>query len=551
MIFFAHFARKTKTILIFASIYMNIIYFLRAEKYFDGSDIKEYTLSMKTIHSSLYSFMRDYHVKDDQLAVKCRSREMRFKEFFKEIDRVAAGLYAMGVRKGDAVMLALPNIIQNVVACYACSRIGAIAAMIHPLYSPDEFETAVKRISPKIVFLSDINLFKFKSRVGGAKVVICPYLAYAFLGLKRGKDFEPYDGDGEEIAFYLQSGGTSGMPKTIALSSRAVNAMVDNLIRFLGDRFNEKNRMLAVMPMFHGFGLCIGVHASLSLNMGCILMARFDVDKCIETIKKERVTTILAIPRMVSKLLASDKFAGDAVTSIEDVYVGGDSVPDELVNAFETRMRASGSNGKLSPGYGLTETVTVCALTKRGDFTEGSLGFPIGDTEAMIVGDDLAPLAAGERGELLLAGSQLMSGYLNDKEATMQTMLTIDGKTWVRTGDIFSMDEEGKLFFVGRKKRLIKISGMNVFPSDIESVARELDYVGEAVALQFDVDGKPYIRLLVEGSLTDDQKEEIIAHITKRLSKWNIPREVVAVANFPRTAVGKLDIKTIEEQYSK
>ena len=116
---------------------------------------------MKTIHCSLFEFMRDYHTKDDQLAVKCRSREMRFKELFKEIDRVAAGLYAMGVRKGDPVMLALPNIIQNVVAVYACSRIGAVAAMIHPLYSPDEFEAAVKKIAPKVVFLSDINVKKF------------------------------------------------------------------------------------------------------------------------------------------------------------------------------------------------------------------------------------------------------------------------------------------------------------------------------------------------------------------------------------------------------
>ncbi len=504
---------------------------------------------MKTIHCSLFEFMRDYHAKDDQLAVKCHSREMRFKELFKEIDRVAAGLYAMGVRKGDPVMLALPNIIQNVVAVYACSRIGAVAAMIHPLYSSDEFEAAVKKISPKVVFLSDINVKKFGGRVGGAHRVICPYLAYGFLGLKRGKTFEEYFGDGEEDMFYMQSGGTSGAPKTIVLSSRAVNAMVDNLMDLLGDRFNEKNRMLAVMPMFHGFGLCIGVHASLSLNMGCVLMARFNTEKCAKTIAKERITTMLAVPRMIYKLLAYDKFKGDAVSSLEDVYVGGDTVPDELVKAFETRMKESGSSAKLSPGYGLTETVTVCALTKRGDFIEGSLGFPIGDTKVKIVDDSLSPLPAGERGELLLAGSQLMSGYLGDEKATREAMPVIDGETWVKTGDIFSVDAEGRLFFFGRKKRLIKISGMNVFPSDIEGAAAELDFVHEAVALEYREGGKPFIRLLVEGNLTEAQKQEVIAHIAKRLSKWNTPREVVCLAAFPRTSVGKTDIKVLENEY--
>lgn len=504
---------------------------------------------MKTVHTSLYTFMREYHPKDDQLALKSRSHEMRFKKFFREIDRVAAGLYAMGVRRGDAVMLALPNILQNAVAVYACSRIGAVAAMIHPLYSPSEFASAVGRIAPKVVFLSDINLKKFSSLVGGAKKVICPYLSYGYIGLKRGGSFEAYEGDGEEAMFYMQSGGTSGAPKTIVLSSRAVNSMVHNLMLHLGDRFDERNRMLAVMPMFHGFGLCIGVHASLSLNMGCILMARFDVKKCAATIAKERVTTMLAVPRMIQKLLAYDKFRGDAVSSLQDVYVGGDTVPDELVNAFETRMRESGSDARLSPGYGLTETVTVCALTKRGEFIEGSLGNVIGDTRARIVDDDLAPLPIGERGELLLTGGQLMSGYLGDDDATAAAMPVIDGERWVRTGDIFSVDEQGRLFFYGRKKRLIKISGMNVFPSDIEGAACELDFIREAVALEYLVDGKPFIRLLVEGQLSDEQKKQTIEHISRRLSKWNTPREVVCLDAFPRTAVGKTDIKTLNETW--
>ncbi len=504
---------------------------------------------MRSIHTTIYEYMKTFHEKQNQLAVKCRSREMRFEEFFKQIDRVAAGLWALGVRKGDAVMIALPNIIQGTVAVYACSRIGAVAAMIHPLYSPDEFGAAFEKIKPKAVFLSDINLRRFKPRAKGAKIVVCPYLIYGYIGLKRGKTFEAYEGDGEEAAFYMQSGGTSGTPKTIELSSRSVNAIVDNLATHLGDRFSEKNRMLCVMPMFHGFGLCVGVHASLSTNMACVLMSRFNAEKCAKVIAKERITTMLAVPRMISKLLALDTFRGDNISSIEDVYVGGDTVQDELVRAFSQRMRESGGTGMLSPGYGLTETVTVCALTKRGEFLEGSLGLPAGDTQVMVVDEELKPVPVGERGELLVSGNQLMTGYLHDEEATKAVFVDIDGKKWVKTGDIFSIDEQGRLHFIGRKKRLIKISGMNVFPSDIEGAAQELDFVKEAVAIEYKIEGKPYIRVLVEDELSPAQKQQIISHVAKRLSKWNTPREVVSVGPFPRTNIGKTDVKALEAKW--
>ncbi len=492
--------------------------------------------------------MLHFHEKHNSVAVIRGRKSMRFDKLLKEIDRVAASLEAMGVKKGDNVMLALPNILQCVVLVYAISRIGAVASMIHPLWSTDEFDGAVKKLRPKIVFLSDVNLKKFKGSCHGAKVVMCPYLFYGFVGLKRGKGFTPFTGDGEEAMFYLQSGGTAGSPKTIVLSSRAVNAMVNNLISTLGDRFDEKNRMLTVMPMFHGFGLCIGVHASLCLNMTSVLMARFDAKKVAKEISKRRITNILAVPRMISKLLALDSFYGDKISSIEEVYVGGDSVSDALVHEFENRIASSGGKAKILPGYGLTETVTVCALT-RDKFTEGSIGQMLEGMKAKVIDDDGNVLGVGERGELVIAGEQLMSGYFGDEQATKDVMLDMDGEQWVKTGDLVSMDEDGRIFFLGRKKRLIKISGMNVFPSDIESKAQELDFVHECVAVEFHIDGKPFIRLLVEGDLTEAQKDEIIEYIKRHLSHWNTPREVVAVPAFPRTQIGKVDVKKLLETY--
>lgn len=499
---------------------------------------------MTSIHQSLYRFMHDYHVKEHSVAAVSGNKSMRFPRLLNEIDRVAAGLYAMGVRRGSVVMLALPNILQNVITVYALSRLGAVAAMIHPLFSADQFAKAVEQLKPCIVFLSEINVKKFWNRCGTAKRVLCPFLTYSYIGLKSGSRFEVFEGNGEEDMFYLQSGGTSGEPKTVVLSSRAVNAAVNDLALSLGDRFSEKNRMLCVLPMFHGFGLCIGVHAALSFNMTCVLMAKFNAKKTLKVIEKQRVTNILAVPRMVSKLLADKNFSGKKISSIEEVYVGGDSVSNELVTEFENRVKECGGSARLLPGYGLTETASVCALT-QGEYRQGSVGKSLVGMKAIVVGDDDAILPIGERGELLLAGDQIMTGYYEDEDATRRAFVEIDGEKYVRTGDLVSLDDEGRIYFLGRKKRLIKISGMNVFPSDIESVAQQLDFVHECVALEYRVEGKAFIRLLVEGALSEKQKQNIISHISKHLSHWNIPSDIVCLDAFPRTPIGKIDVKAL------
>ncbi|MDE6060369.1 MAG: acyl--CoA ligase [Clostridia bacterium] len=502
------------------------------------------------INKSLYEFMRTYHKKGDTLAVAHSRRKMSFPRFFKEVDRVAAGLYALGVRKGDIVMHTLPNIIQSVVVTYALSRIGAIASMIHPLLSVDEFDAAVKKQKPKVVFLSDINSRKFSQKCGGVKRIVCPYLVYGYIGLPHAKEFVPNESNGEEVAFYMHSGGTFGEPKTIKLSARTANAMAGNLLCYLDDKFNENNRMLAALPMFHAFGLCVGVHAAISSNMAAILVPRFKVKAVTKTIARYKVTTVIAVPRMVSKLLAYPKFSGDNIKSLQDVYVGGDSVSDELVHSFDKRMKECGGDGKLSPGYGLTETASVCVLTHRGDFVSGSVGNPINGVDARIVDENMRELPIGEIGELIISGDQVMNGYLGgDEEENDKVFVWLDGKRFVRTGDLCRKDSEGRLYFMGRRKRLIKISGMNVFPYEIERVARELPFVSECVAIEYRVKGKPFIKLLIEGSVTGAQKKEVVAHISRRMSHWNTPSTVECVAEFPRTRISKIDVKKLEEQY--
>lgn len=234
---------------------------------------------------------------------------------------------------------------------------------------------------------------------------------------------------------------------------------------------------------------------------------------------------------MVQKLLACDEFNGKGISSIEDVFVGGDTVDKELVRKFDERMKECGGKGTLSPGYGLTETASVCTVT-NGDFVDGSVGKPLKNVFVKIVDEDLKQVPVGSVGELLVSGEQMMTGYVGDEEATKKALICLDGRTWVRTGDYFRQDEQGRLFFMGRKKRLIKISGINVFPTEIEKVVKELPFINECACIEYRVKGKPFIKVLVEGEISDAQKQAVIAHVAKRMSHWNILDALNVLKNF-------------------
>ena len=179
------------------------------------------------------------------------------------------------------------------------------------------------------------------------------------------------------------------------------------------------------------------------------------------------------------------------------------------------------------------------------------MGKPINDVKVRIVDENMKDVQRGDVGELLIGGDQIMSGYAFDEKATEDAMITLDGVTYVKSGDFFKQDEEGRLFYMGRKKRLIKISGVNVFPTEIERVAKELDFIKECVCIEYRVCAKPFIKLVVEGTLTPQQKQEVIAHIAKRMSHWNVPRCVECKDSFPRTKIGKIDIKGLENEFGK
>lgn len=493
--------------------------------------------------------MRAYRPDKSGVAFIRGAKKFSYPRFFKETDRVAAGLAALGINKGDVVMIALPTIEQGIVAFYAVSRIGAVASMIHPLMERGEFLQAVEEQKPKAVFLSDVNFAKLGKGLKGVRKIVCPFGAYGYIGLPRGRKFSAFSGDGSEPAVYMRSGGTSGVPKTVVLSAAAVNALTKNLLETLSENnFGQKDRMLVVMPMFHGFGLLVGLHSSICTDMPPVIMPVFKAERVMKAIARHRITTVIAVPRMINKLLNTKGFEGKNVSCLENVYVGGDAVDAELEKRFDKRMKEAGSSCVMSPGYGLTETGSVCVLSPR-KVGGAAVGKPLLNMKCRIVLDDGSEAAPGEVGELLLAGNQMMTGYLGDDKATQDAFTEIDGEKWLKTGDYFKASEDGVLYFAGRKKRLIKISGMNVFPSEIERVTTEEGFAEVCAAIEVKVQEKPFIALFIEGKLSDAQIKALKERIVDKLSRWHEPRFVICLNELPRTNIGKMDYVRLSNEF--
>ncbi|HKL94553.1 MAG TPA: class I adenylate-forming enzyme family protein, partial [Clostridia bacterium] len=241
-------------------------------------------------------------------------------------------------------------------------------------------------------------------------------------------------------------------------------------------------------------------------------------------------------------------FNGEVVKQLKYIYVGGDNISENLRLKFNEKLKKEGSTCVIQQGYGLTEMGSVCVLN-YDVIKPDSIGQPLLNLEAKIVNDDLKELERGEVGELVFKTVQVMDGYLGDEETTKASFAEIEGEKWLKTGDYMSMDSDGFLFFKGRKKRLIKISGMNVFPLEIEEVARRLEEIALCVATQKNVDGKPYICLFVqlkEGLILSEKlKDKFTEYLEKNLSHWSVPKYYEQLEQMPYTNFGKVDFTAV------
>ncbi|MFA5421996.1 MAG: class I adenylate-forming enzyme family protein [Bacilli bacterium] len=526
-----------------------------------------------TLYQSLLDVSRAY---PRRTALIYLSKKIKYKALIDDVNRLAAGLIESGVKRDDVVSVCLPNIPETVHLLYAINQIGAIANLIHPLMKFEQMESILKETKSHLLFALDIAYREFRPlSQNDVRVIACSPVKNLNIILKAGyfiqnraklikvqkndriaafynknKHFK-YDNDYKKDAFYLHSGGTTGKPKVIALSSFSVNALAANGMDILGISDPENKYMLAVLPIFHGFGLCMGMHACLAHGACNTLMPKFSSNQVINYLKKRRISFIIGVPILFEALLRNRRFEGRFLQNLHIAFVGGDFVAPSLIERFNECMSKYDSQARLYEGYGLTEVVTVCSVNNEAHHKAGSVGKLLPNIQMKAVDvNSKVDLPSGQDGELYVKGETMMNGYrfLND-EKEQPFVIDKNGDVWIATGDYGSIDEDGFVFFRQRIKRIIKVSGINIFPNQIEGAVMDLGAVHEcaAIAVKDDKLGNAIKLFIVLDRRSPKRNidEEIKKAIEHRCGIYAVPREIVYRESLPKTLVGKVDTKLL------
>ena len=409
------------------------------------------------------------------IAFDFMGKSTTYKQMITEIRNCAKALRTIGVRENDKVTIAMPNCPQAVYMFYAVNLIGAIANMIHPLSAEKEIEFYLNESESVTAITLDQFYNKFESIRGNTKVVniiiasvkdaLSKPIKAGYM-LTEGRKIKKIPADAPVIrwhdfmnlsrsCFYnyevkrasddpaviLYSGGTTGTTKGIVLTNKNFNALSAQIVA-TNPMFRPGDKMLAAMPLFHGFGLGVCVHSMLANGGRCILIPRFTAKTYAKQITKKRCNFIAGVPTLYEALLRLPDMEGADLSCLKGVFSGGDSLSIELKKKFDKFLYDHKAVIQVREGYGTTETVTACCLTPITAAKEGSIGIPFPDTYIKIVepGTD-KELPYGEEGEILLAGPTTMKEYMKHPDETAQTLRTHgDGLTWVYTGDLGVMD---------------------------------------------------------------------------------------------------------------
>ena len=358
-----------------------------------------------------------------------------------------------------------------------------------------------------------------------------------------------------EGASILYSGGTTGTTKGILLSSLNFNATALQTIAASGCENIAGLKMLSVMPVFHGFGLGIGIHTALVGGARCILVPQFNVKTYAKLLINKKPNFIPGVPTLFEALLRSDMLEDADLSFLVGVFSGGDSLSVELKKKVDAFLKDHKATVQIREGYGTTECVTASCLTPKDYARSGSIGVPFPDTYYKIVAvgtEEEVP--ANHEGEICISGPSVMLCYVDNPEETAQTLRRhADGRVWLHTGDLGTMDEDGFVYFRQRIKRMIITSGYNVYPSQLENIidGHEKVLLSCVVGVKDSYKMqkiKAYVVLRPAVEPTDEVRQELMDYCRQRIAKYAMPYEIEFREDLPKTLVGKVAYRVLEEE---
>ncbi len=523
------------------------------------------------------------------LAYTFMGKGTTYEEFVQRIDRAAKGLVKLGIRKGNRVTICMPNTPQALDCFYALNRIGAIPNMIHPLSAAqeiafylnashskavltlDQFYGKVAQILPQLDDDCKVIIAKIADELPFPLSVLYPMTKAARQVPKLPKKgytlWTDLTGSGKNVALpkdtgkandcgaILYSGGTTGTTKGIMLSNLNFNALGLQTIAASGFQSIAGMKMLSIMPVFHGFGLGIGIHTVLIGGATCILVPQFSIKEYANILIKQKPQLIPGVPTLFEALLRADGLQDADLSFLKGIFSGGDSLSPELKKKVDAFLKEHGCTEQIREGYGTTECVTASCLTPKDYARSGSIGVPFPDTYYKIVKvgttEEVEP---NTEGEICVSGPTVMLGYMDNPTETAQTLRRhFDGRVWLHTGDLGFMDQDGFVYFRQRIKRMIITSGYNVYPSQLENIidGHEKVLLSCVIGVKDDYRGqrvKAYVVPMPGVEPTEELKKNILDYCSHHIAKYAMPRELEFRKELPKTLVGKVAYRVLEEE---
>lgn len=549
---------------------------------------KENELNLDYPDESIFSFLQNAIMKHPKnISYEYFGTKRTGEMFLREIEYCAKAFLAMGIKENDMVTICMPNVPEALIAFYAVNKIGAIANMIHPLSAESEISFYLKETKSEYVVTIDIAFHKFLNLKNDASIKKCivvsagdsmPLMMKAGYHLTKGrkiklkkdeiylswKEFirqakkcncETYcEKKADAVAVILYSGGTSGYPKGIELTNLNFNALAMQSFVACGC-LQSGDRVLSIMPVFHGFGLGICIHTVQYFGGNCILLPQFDAKTFDKLLTKYKPNILAGVPTLFEALLKNKKLDGVDLSFLKCVISGGDSLSVSLKKKVDVFLYEHGAKIQIREGYGLTECVTGSCLTPLHDYREGSIGIPYPDMYYKIVKPGTEEvLADREEGEILISGPTVMKGYLNAPEETELTLRKhTDGRIWLYTGDLGYMNQEGYVYFKQRVKRTIISSGYCLYPPYMENVIDSHPKVLMSCVIGIDHPykkqvAKAFVVLKNDIEANEEVRMEIKAHCEANLARFSWPYEYEFRDELPKTLVGKVAYSKLEEE---
>lgn len=546
--------------------------------------------SIKFTTKSIYNYMKDSVGDDkDYIALNYFDNRISYNEFFDNINTCAKALRSYGVKEGDVVTICLPNMPEALYAFYACNKIGAIADMVHPLSSPEQIKFYLNENKSRFLFLVDFNYDKFKDVIPMTLVyktiLVSPKLSMPLaltlgytltrqLGMKKPKlsdsDYMSWkdfmvkgvsynkefaaDVKKDDVAVILHSGGTTGTPKGIMITNYSFNALAQQSgVNVIDVR--PKDKIVTILPIFHGFGLGVCIHTPLCLKVETILMPEYDANRFYKIWKNDKPHVILGVPTLWEGMMSNKKFDKVDMSQLKYIVSGGDYLSVTAETKINEFLHKHGAHVNICKGYGMTESVAATAYTFPGTNEPGSIGIPmVGNIYKICDPETGEEKKIGEEGEICVNGPTLMKGYLNNPKETANILRKHkDGKTWLHTGDIGYIASNGIVYYTQRLKRMIIVSGFNVYPSMIESVLETHPAVKKACVIGIPHPYKMHVPkafLILNNGYKNSAKlqKELKELCKEKLAVFSVPKEIEVRDELPKTLYSKVDYKALEKE---